>query len=167
MEKNKLDKKIQSALDKLISDEWFAGQTYKQFVLLVDDVDRSKIAEQFIDIAHDELHDHMDSLVSFAQSYGFSVPSTYNEMKKHADKEDIKLFEDCKKNENAEFYIGKGIEAENRAIKTYQKYFDDYEFAKDFPELKSIIKNNYYDEVDHLESLTFMKNSLEVVKQFD
>lgn len=45
MEKNKLDKKIQSALDKLISDEWFAGQTYKQFVLLVDDADRSKIAE--------------------------------------------------------------------------------------------------------------------------
>lgn len=32
----KKDKKVQDALNKLISDEWFAGNVYKQFVVLVD-----------------------------------------------------------------------------------------------------------------------------------
>ena len=30
-------KDVQKALDKLISDEWFAGNVYKQFVVLVKD----------------------------------------------------------------------------------------------------------------------------------
>lgn len=78
---------------------------YKQFVLLVSPEDRSKIAGEMLEIAKDELDDHLKSIIEFALSYGFSVPSTYNEMKKLADKEDIKLFENCKKNEDALFYI--------------------------------------------------------------
>ena len=35
-EEEKKDKKVQDALNKLISDEWFAGNVYKQFVVLVD-----------------------------------------------------------------------------------------------------------------------------------
>ena len=31
---DKKDKKVQDALYKLISDEWFAGNVYKQFVVL-------------------------------------------------------------------------------------------------------------------------------------
>lgn len=102
-----------------MSDEWFAGQMYKQFVLLVKEEDRSKIAGEMLEIAADELDDHLRSLVEFALSYKFSVPSTYNEMKKLADIEDVKLFENCKKNEDAMFYLDKGIEAEKRAIETY------------------------------------------------
>ena len=47
------------------------------------------------------------------------MPSTYNEMKKEVSKEDLKLFEDCKKGQDAMFYIEKAIEAEKRAIETY------------------------------------------------
>lgn len=119
MDKKTLDKEVQAAINKLISDEWFAGQTYRQFILLVKDDDRSKIAGEMIEVANDEIDDHLRSLIEFALSYGFSVPSTYNEMKKLADKEDVKLFEDCKKDQDAKFYINKAIEAEKRAIDTY------------------------------------------------
>lgn len=34
---------VQDALNKLISDEWFAGHIYKQFIILVDDHDRAKV----------------------------------------------------------------------------------------------------------------------------
>ena len=36
-EEEKKDKKVQDALNKLISDEWVAGNVYKQFVVLVKD----------------------------------------------------------------------------------------------------------------------------------
>ena len=87
-------------------------------------------------------------------------------MKKFADKDDIKLFENCKKNEDALFYIEKGIEAEKRAIEAYQKYVDDYDFAHEHQDFKLIVSNNYYDEIDHLNKLKFMKDSLEAVQQF-
>lgn len=168
MEKTQqLDKDVQAAINKLVSDEWFAGQMYKQFVLLVKEEDRSKIAGEMLEIAADELDDHLRSLVEFALSYRFSVPSTYNEMKKLADKEDVKLFENCKKNEDALFYLENGIEAEKRAIETYQKYVDDYEFAHFFQDFKLIVQNNYYDEIDHLHKLEFMKDSLEAVQKFN
>ena len=87
-------------------------------------------------------------------------------MKKEVSKEDLKLFEDCKKGQDAMFYIEKAIEAEKRAIETYQKYVDDYEFAHDFQDFKLIVQNNYYDEVDHLEKFEFMKDTLEAAKSF-
>lgn len=65
--KNKdIDKDVQALLDKLISDEWFAGHIYKQFVLLVDNEQRYQIEEQLLDTANDEIDDHMMSLVQFA-----------------------------------------------------------------------------------------------------
>ena len=87
--------------------------------MLVNANDRSKIAEEMLDIAKDELDDHLRSIIEFALQNGFAVPIIYNEMKKFADKDDIKLFENCKKNEDALFYIEKGIEAEKRAIEAY------------------------------------------------
>lgn len=103
--KQQLDKDVQAAIDKLVSDEWFAGQMYTQFVLLVKEEDRSKIAGEMLEIADDELDDHLRSIIEFALSYRFSVPSTYSEMKKLADKEDVKTFENCKKGQDALFYI--------------------------------------------------------------
>lgn len=166
-ENENLDKSIQNALNKLISDEWFAGQIYKQFVLLVKPEDRQLIVSEMLDVAADEIDDHLKSLVEFAMSYGFSIPTTYNEMKKYADKADVKLFESCKKNEDAMFYIDKGIEAEKRAIEIYQKYVDDYYFAHDYSDMKLIVQNNYYDEIEHLKKFEFMKNSIEALQKFN
>lgn len=119
MDNKELDKAVQAAVNKLVADEWFAGQIYRQFVLCVKAEDRPKIVGEMLDVASDELNDHYKSLVDFALSYGFSIPSTYNDLKKYASKDDVKLFENCKKNEDAMFYIEKGIEAEKRAIDTY------------------------------------------------
>ena len=166
MEKTK-DKDVQKAVLKLASDEWFAGNIYKQFILLVKNEDRSKIADQMIDIAQDELDDHLKGIVEFALANGFEVPSTYNEMKKYADKADVKLFEGCKKSQDALFYVEKSIESEKRAIETYQKFVDDYDFAHDFQDFKMVVQNNYYDEISHLETLSFMKSQFEAAQQFD
>lgn len=160
-----LEKEAQKMLDKLISDEWFAGNIYKQFVMLVAPEDRNAIAEPMLDVANDELDDHYRSLVEFALQNGYSVPTTYSEMKKCADKDDVKLFENCKKGQDALFYINNGIEAEKRAIETYEKYVD-VDWLNLIPELQLIVKNNFYDEVEHLKTFEFMNTSIEAMRQF-
>lgn len=164
---NTIDKSIQNAIDRLVSEEWFAGQMYKQFILLVDNEERSQILNQMLDISNDEIDDHLHSLVDFALSNGFSVPTTYNEMKNHASREDVKLFESCEKGKPALFYVQKAVESENRAIELYQMYIDDYDFAHDYQDLKTIVLSNYYDEIDHLKSLQFIQSSIEAMHEFN
>ena len=165
-EKTLEEKDIQKMLNKLISDEWFAGNIYKQFAILVKPEQRNAIFDTMVDVADDELNDHYKSLVEFALQNGYSVPTTYSEMKKFADKEDIKLFENCRKGEDAIWYVGKGIEAENRAIKTYEEYVDQ-DWLNKYPELQMIVKNNYYDEVEHLNTFEFMMDSFEAMNKFE
>lgn len=162
-ENSNYNEKVQKALNKLISDEWFAGNVYMQFVLLMDAASRKIAKEQFIDVANDELNDHMASLVDFALTNNYDVPATYSKMKKEADKEDVKLFEDCKRAESLDWYLQQAIDAEERAIETYEKYVDDPEFAA-FPILQMTIQNNYYDEVEHLKQFKFMKYTLDAAK---
>ena len=45
-----------------MSEEWFAGQMYKQFILLVDPSDRHLICEKMAEVAKDELDDHFKSI---------------------------------------------------------------------------------------------------------
>lgn len=144
-------KYVQAVLDKLISDEWFAGNTYKQFVVLACPQAREQIKDLMLETADDELDDHYASLVEFAQQNGYDVPSTYAEMKKHAEKTDVKLFESCKKGQDALFYFTEGVKSEERAIETYEKYVDDNDVKNTEPQLQVIIKSNYYDEQQHLE----------------
>ena len=63
------------------------------------------------------------------------------------------------------FYIDLGIDAEHRAIETYEKYVDDDELRL-ITELDMTVKNNYYDEQEHLSKLEFMKDSIEAMQQF-
>ena len=165
MKNEDIDKSVQAAIDKLASDEWFAGNIYKLFAIAVKNEDRAKIADEMLDIANDELDDHLKSIVTFALQNGFAVPTAYNEMKKFADYADVKLFETCKKQQDALFYIEQGIESEKRAIEAYEKYVNDYEFAYQFQDFKLILQNNYYDEIDHLKKLEFMKYTLEAAQQ--
>lgn len=157
---DKKDKKVQDALYKLISDEWFAGNVYKQFVVLASVESRQQIEQLMLETSDDELDDHYASLVAFAKQNGYDVPSTYSEMKKYADKGDVKLFESCKKNQDALFYLNEGIKSEERAIETYEKYIDNDDMKCE-PQLEVIIKNNYYDEQQHLEDFRFAIESIE------
>ena len=161
-----LQKKVQKALDKLISDEWFAGSVYKQFYLLADNEGRRIAGEAFLDTANDEMLDHLNGLVKFAMQNGFTAPTTYSEMKKHADKEDIKLFENGKRGEDVTWYVKKAIEAEQRALEEYEKYVDDSDFNA-FPELQLVVRNNYYDEIEHLKEFEFIASSIEASRKFN
>lgn len=160
-----LNKHIQTALNKLISDEWFAGQIYKNFAIIVNKDDRASIYEEMIDTASDEINDHYKQLITFALNNGYSIPATYNEMKKFADAEDIKLFEKVQKNKDALYYLNISIDAEKRAIETYEKFLQDKEVVAN-NDLHMIIKNNYYDEIEHLNTFKFSLDSLNAMKQF-
>ena len=162
----KKDKKVQDALNKLISDEWFAGNVYKQFVVLVVKRFKPQIEDLMIETSDDELNDHYASLVAFAKQNGYDVPSTYSEMKKYADKADVKLFESCKKDQDALFYLNEGVKSEERAIETYEKYVDS-EDLKCEPSLEVIIKNNYYDEQQHLEDFNFAVESIQAFERYN
>ena len=162
----KKDKKVQDALNKLISDEWFAGNVYKQFVVLVNQKFKPQIEDLMLETADDELNDHYASLVAFAKHNGYDVPSTYSEMKKYADKTDVKLFESCKKDQDALFYLNEGVKSEKRAIETYEKYVDN-EDLKCEPNLEVIIKNNYYDEQQHLEDFNFAIESIHAFERYN
>ena len=158
-------KDIQNMLNKLISDEWFAGHIYKQFIMLVKPECRSAISEPMLDVSNDEIDDDYKNLIEFAIENGYSIPVTYNEMKKFADKEDVKLFENCKKDEDAMWYVNKSINAEDRAIKTYEKYVDQ-NWLNSEPMLQIIVRNNYYDEVEHLKTFKFIHDSFEAMRNF-
>lgn len=155
--------KVQKALNKLISEEWLAGNTYMLFVSALDREDRNykAVREAFFDTAVDELQDHMKSLLDFALSYGYDMPSTFSEFKKYADKEDVKLFETFKKGKDSAHYLELAIKAEERAIKSYEDVLENLEELAVLTELQGILRNNYYDEAEHLESFNFLKYTID------
>lgn len=165
MKEKELNKKIQVTLNKLISDEWFAGQLYRNFVMIVKPEQRSVIHDQMLDIASDEINDHYKKLVTYAITNGYDVPASYSEIHKLADKDDVKLFEKTQRNKDAKFYVKLGIESEKRAIEAYEEALKEKDVSSDV-ELEMILKNNYYDEVDHLEKLNFILSSIDAMEKF-
>lgn len=155
--------KVQKALNKLISEEWLAGNTYMLFASALDREDRNykAVKEAFVDTAVDELQDHMKSMLDFALAYGYDIPSTFSEFKKYADKEDVKLFESFKKGKDSAHYLALSIEAEQRAIKSYEEVIEGIDELAVLTELQAILKNNYYDEVEHLDSFKFLKYTID------
>lgn len=165
MKNPELNKNIQSALNKLITDEWFAGQIYKNFAMLVDSQERNLIYDDMMNTASDEINDHYAKLVRFALENGYAIPVIYADMKKYADAEDIKLFEKVQKNKNAEYYLKISIDAEIRAIETYEKFLHDKKVTEDIS-FQMIIQNNYYDEIEHLNTFKFSLSSYEAMEKF-
>lgn len=155
--------KVQKALNKLISEEWLAGNTYMLFASALDRTDRNftAVKDAFVDTAVDEHQDHMKSMLDFALAYGYDIPSTFAEFKKYADKEDVKLFESFKKGKDSAHYLELAIEAEERAIKSYEEVMEGIDDLVLLPELQAILKNNYYDEVEHLDSFKFLKYTID------
>lgn len=130
----KLPKELQKTLDKLISAEWLAGNIYSLFLTAVKKEDKDKVFSAFFETSVDEINDHLKNLVKAACDYGFDVPTSYKEFTKHADKEDVKVFENCKKGKDAEHYVDLAIGLEKRSIADYEKAMDIDNLYK-FPEL--------------------------------
>jgi rubrerythrin len=103
----------------------------------------------------------MKNMINFALAYGYDIPSTFAEFKKYADKEDVKLFENFKKGKDAAHYLNLSLEAEERAIKSYEEIMEGIDDLVFLPELQMILKNNYYDEVEHLDSFKFLKYTID------
>ena len=165
MKNQELNKNIQSALNKLIADEWFAGQIYKNFAMLVDSQERNLIYDDMMNTASDEINDHYAKLVKFALENDYIIPASYTDMKKFADAEDIKLFEKSQKNKTADYYLKEGIDAEIRAIETYEKFLHDKKVTENV-DFHMILQNNYYDEIEHLNTFKFSMSSYEAMKKF-
>ena len=161
-EESNLSKPMQKTINRLVSAEWLAGNIYALFVNAMKKEDLPKVKDLLIDTANDELYDHMRSIVIKAIDYGFDVPTSYKEFKKHADKADVKIFENTKKKQELMHYVDKVIELEERAIIDYENALE-LDDVTSYPELQIVFKSNYYDEKEHLESFKFIKYSLEAI----
>jgi hypothetical protein len=155
---------IQTSLNRLISEEWFAAATYELFINSVELGYRHTIDELFSYIAADEKNDHLRKLINCAIQYGYQYPSTYAEFKKYANEEDVKLFETFKSNRDPEYYLNEAIKAETRAIESYELALSDYNLDKCI-DMHNVFLSNQYDEVEHLNDINYaLTVTLTVVK---
>ena len=144
--------KIQKILNKLISEEWLAGNMYSFYMQTVDSEERSLVFDMFGTLSDDEIDDHYKSLVDWALLYGYDVPCTIRDIERYASKNAVRLFNSFTKNKDAMYYVKKSIEAEKDAIMSYQEALQSEELVQ-FGDLKAIILRNYTDELEHLENL--------------
>jgi ferritin-like protein len=79
-----VDKKLQDAVRKLISEEYFAYQLYLFSKMAVKKEDRCVLFDLFTTIATDELDDHMKTLIDWCVEYNVDVPCSEAEFKKCA-----------------------------------------------------------------------------------
>lgn len=111
----------------------------------------------FIDIAKDERDDHAKHLIEWALDNDFKVPYKFKDYEKAADEKAVKLLNQLKEDQNAKYYVSKGIESEKAALESYEEAL-----KVEMPyELEQILLQNYYDEVEHYEKLETMLNALE------
>ena len=92
------DKNIQNILNRLISEEWIASVMYRQFVVGVCcSEERRQIKDLMLEISEDEMDDHYEKLVAFAEKNGYSAPCQIKDYEKYAGKETVKQFQSWKK----------------------------------------------------------------------
>lgn len=144
--------KIQKALNKLISEEWIAGNLYRQMVLACDPEDRLVIKDVFLTISSDEINDHMTSLIEWAISHGYDVPAKTSEFMKYASAADVKQFEKFKTKQKADYYISEAVKSEESAIKSYEEALNIPGIVE-YTDLQSILWHIFYDEEKHSQDL--------------
>lgn len=155
--------KVQKILNRLISEEMLAYQTYIAFMLAIDPVYLPVVAECFTDIAEDEMYDHHTNLVAFARQNDYDIPCTQKEYEKFASEVSVKTYAGIKKAKDAKFYLEEAIKTEEDAIKSYNEALDD----DDVPyELNAILLHNLYDEEEHLEDLKSALYAVEAQQDF-
>lgn len=151
---DKLDKKTEKALCKLISEEWIAATLYEQMVLACKSEERNVIHDLFLQTADDERNDHYAKLVRFAIEKDVEIPCSLKDYAKYAAKSVVKQFDNWKKNKDAGYYIDEGIVSEQDAILSYTEILNDEDVCDC---LKGLILEFYYDELEHLSNLNTLK----------
>lgn len=161
-----MDKEIQKILNKLISEEWIAGQLYKLFIQAIKPEYLSTVFDAFEETATDEINDHMANLIVFARKYKYTIPVNYKDFNKFAGKDDVKQFESFKSDQDAKYYLEEAIASEQRAIATYAdiiKKLEEMNQTDKLIELISICTNNWYDEIEHSNTFLFLKYQVEAL----
>lgn len=152
------DAKIQKILNKLISEEVIANNFYVGCIAAACKCQRSVFGEMFVEIAVDELDDHCKHLCEWATANDYSVPFKFKDYEKHAGKSVVDQFNDLKEDGEASYYISEAIKSEEDAIKSY----DEALAYEDLPQdLNAILIQNKYDEIEHLENLSVLKNAID------
>lgn len=146
-DEERIAKRMQKLLLKLISEEIIAADLYNGAVNSVVPEQAAFIAKKFKEIAEDETNDHRASLEKFALQNEFKIPFKYKDVEKYAERELVSLFNSLKEGEDAVYYIVKAIRSEELAIKSFQESLAD-EWLYD--ELQPILLKCYYDEIQHL-----------------
>lgn len=144
---------VQKTLNKLISEELIAGMFYNGCILAVGQTIDKAFYKLFTEIASDELNDHLAHLKAWAVENDYHVPFKLKEYEKYANKSYSQLNR-IKLDEKVIYYIDEAIKSEEDAIKSYEEAMEDDNIPYD---LYAILQQNYYDEVEHLDKLTFIR----------
>lgn len=150
---------VKYILKKLISEEFLAWQFYRSLLWSANFNISKKLEILFLDIANDELNDHLTKLVNYAKSYNINIPCTNEEYQKYANKKIVKQFlTKIKRNKDINFYIDEVILAEQEAILSYENAIKEEELPDD---LYRLLLEIYYEEQDHLSDLNTLKYTVE------
>ena len=152
------NKKIQEALDKLIAEEIIANAFYIGCIVSTSPEKADVFWNMFNDIAIDELDDHYKSLSDYAVDNDYDVVFKYKDLEKNADKRVVKQFNSPKAGQDPKYYVDEAIKSEEYAIESYKKIIDDNELPYEFI---SILYQNYYDELEHLQKLKILSDAME------
>lgn len=147
-----IDKKLQDAVRKLISEEYFAYQLYLFSKMAVKKEDRGVLFDLFTTIATDELDDHMKMLIDWCVEYNVDVPCSEAEFKKYADKKVSRQVLQLKKNKDAGYYLDEARKSEELAIASYKEVLNGEDVCQ-FTDLQSILWKIYYEEAEHLRDI--------------
>ena len=144
---------VQRALNKLIAEEFIAGMFYNGCLLAAAKVSNEAFCKLFAETAADELNDHLLHLKKWAILNEYDVPFKLKDYEKYAENA-VKQLNNIKKDKDLDYYIDEAIKSEQDAIASYEEALKDDNIPYD---LYAIMQQNYYDEIDHLESLNFLK----------
>lgn len=150
------DKKIQKIINRLVSEEWLACNMYRFYEKALRCDDCEELKQLFATIAEDEYDDHYDSIVGWAEQYGYDVPCSMKDFQKYSGPKQYQLFMGVQKKDDPEYYIEKALQAEGEAVLSYKEALED-QSIQEFGDLYAILYRNYYDELEHLEKLGLMK----------
>jgi len=121
------DKKIQSILKKLISEEVIANMFYIGCIAAACRCQSSRFKELFTEIAVDELDDHAKHLIEWAVENEYEVPFKLRDYEKFAAKSMVKQLDQLKTKKEAIYYVEEALKSEEDALKSYEdamKYED-------------------------------------------
>lgn len=146
----KTTKKVQAALNKLISEEWLSGMAYVNMIALCDPTEVDLISKSLEKLANDEIQDHFMKLMYFALYNGYKIPLSIKDCKKFADKTLVKIFNKLKRQEDAKYYILNVVDAEDIAVASYEQMLNDTEYPDEF---LSLIRPIYHEEREHVDEI--------------